>query len=268
MASLGLLVCTGITPAPGAEAAEQVGVGGSSGKTTETPSTELEVGASVGEAPASTGFGCSSRQTRLRYVVGAAEVRHSTRPLRSRRGTGWSVVGGTAFEFGEEKVVEVVQDPMPDPRTGGPAVSFGAHARGGYHARWVGAEVGVGVALRWQEMSWTDGWALPYPDVRLSVGPRDTFHFFTGLGNSSPTSMAIGLPYAGLGWAVSERLRLEGRVALEVVHAAAQWRSDLSCLGRIAPLWSLRAGFGFGAPLESHPVLLSSEGNLSVVYSP
>ena len=123
--------------------------------------------------------------------------------------------------------------------------------------------------MQWPGAARGDEWAFPYPDVRLSIGPREFVHFFVGVGNSQPSSMAVGWPYGGLGWAPSRALRLEGRFALETVHATVQLRGDLTTFVRVSPHVSLRFGAGVGQSVDSTlSVPFSGEGNLGVVLIP
>src|SRR5688572_23510757 len=122
------------------------------------PSGELEVVAAAGEGSGWTGFGCGGRQMRVRYVVGAIEGRVSSRPVDDPDGAGWTVVGGTALEAGRE---EIVDEPSQESSIEGlsfPSGTWAVHARFGHHARWIGAEAGVGMVFKWREASPTGHW--------------------------------------------------------------------------------------------------------------
>ena len=230
------------------------------------PSPELEVVAAAGEGSGSSGFGCGARPMRVRYVVGAVEGRLSARAAGHRDGAGLTVVAGTALEAGQEEVA-----PEP-PSVNGPTAPSGTwavHLRFGHHDRWIGAEGGVGMVFKWPEASRTGSWLLPYPDVRLSVGPRNILHGFVGVGNSQPSSMGVAFPYGGIGWHPSRHVRLEARFALELVHAESQYRGDLVGFVEVAPSWHVRLGAGAGHTTEQFGLVPpSGEANLGFLFAP
>jgi len=235
----------------------------------ERPPTEVEAVVAAGEASGAAHFGCSSQQTRVRYVVGAVEVRRSARPAMHPNGAGFTARAGAALEVTHEQVVgEHLSGEATSLPGDGVTATWAAHARLGHYDRWIGAEGGIGIVHKWAEASTRDSWVLPYPDVRVSVGPRDVFYGFVGLGNSQPSSMAVG-PYAGLSWSASPRLRLETRLAIEAAHGSSQFRGDLVCFAQVAPRWWLRGGFGVGR--ETNQYVLgppSGEANLGFVFAP
>lgn len=270
---VGVLVLASISPrhvvaSEGTTDAQGTPAGGVGASPESTPSPEVEIVVAAGEASGVTGFGCHSTQTRVRYVAGAVEVRHARRPIGDPRGAGFTALGGGVVGVGEEIVLD---EPPGSPGRTLDVGTVGAHLRFGYHWRWVGVEGGVGVlAQAWHERSFSgDKWILPYPDIRLSVGPRDRLHAFVGMGNSQPSSMGFGWPYGGVGYVPSSHLRLEGRFAIELMQATTQLRGDLTVFFRVAPHWSFRAGGGIGHSLDAYRVdPLAGEGNLGVVYAP
>lgn len=232
---------------------------------------EVEGVVAAGETSGWTGFGCAAQQSRVRYVTGAGEVRYSERARDDPEGAGFTAVAGTALELGRERVLQQPQDESgsaPAAYGGeGPSTLWAAHARLGYYDSWFGAEGGAGVVLKWNEASAYDSWVLPFPDVRVSVGPRKVFYGFVGIGNSQPSSMALAVAYGGLGWPASPWLRLEGRCALDVAHLATFVRGDLTAFVRAAPRWAVRVGMNSAAPLGRDPSP-PFEASLGFVFTP
>ncbi len=81
--------------------------------------------------------------------------------------------------------------------------------------------------------------------------------------------MGIAFPYVGLGWHPASSVRLEGRLALEVVHAASQYRGDLVGFVKVAPSRHVRSGAGAGLGLDQ-VVFTSPSGEASsgVLFAP
>lgn len=234
----------------------------------EGGSTELEV--AVAEGSGTGTFGCG-QPARVRYVRAAVQVRHTEASADPERG-GATVLLGTAVDVSrvvaleDEELLEGVEptDESPAVAAGDTWIRgrFGGHLRIGYRHRFFGIEGGAGVVIA------PDAWTLIYPDAELTLGPRDRFWGFVGVGAAQVTTqLAFAQPYLGLGAQPAPWLRLEGRWGLYFGGGSdVADRVDVIWWVPCSKVMALRGGWALGQFGGQHPI--SHEASLGLAFTP
>lgn len=219
--------------------------------------TEVEGAAYQGSSSGDWGCGPSGR---LHYGGLGAQLRHSQREPSPQAGRGATITVGGAVELQRSTTDAVIPDPwdsfgepLPQNTTDSTVTNhgvFGAfHARGGYHFRYVGAELGIAAWSGFESYRSSGADWVALPQIELTLGPRDVFYMVGGFGVAQLTqTMRYSLPYVGAGFALGKRSLLELRVSASrsgpAVATSLAPRLDALWLVPIDARWSLRAGLG------------------------
>jgi hypothetical protein len=227
---------------------------------------ELEV--AVAEGSGTGTFGCG-QQSRVRYVRAAVQVRHTEASSEPDRG-GATVLLGAAVDGSrvvalEDEVVLGDSDTEEPPIQAGDAWfqgRFGGHLRLGYRHRLFGIEGGFGAVIA------PGATVLIYPSAEFTLGPRDRFWGFVGVGASQLTTQLVyAQPYLGLGAQAAPWLRLEGRWGLYLGgDSYAMDRVDLTWWVPCSKVVAFRGGLALGQLGDGQPV--AHEASLGLMFTP